>query len=132
MAWLRAPGTRWFSEIRPVVEADSPTPQIRLARLFDAVARWLETGEYTGCPYLNLAVEAPDPGQPAALAAREYLDEIRAYLEAIAAEAGHPDPATAGRQLQAMLGGSITLGVAQQTTAFVVAAGDVAQAVLRH
>jgi AcrR family transcriptional regulator len=129
VAWLRAPGTRWFDHLRPAFETGEGTPEERLSRLFTAVATWLESGDYAGCPYLNMAIEIEDGGQPSA-AVREYLDEIGAYLEGLAAAAGHPDPAAAGRRLQTILAGSIALGVAHRTSRYVVGAADVAQAVL--
>ena len=129
VAWLRAPGTRWFDHLLPAVEDGAGSPKERLARIFQAVAAWLETGDYTGCPYLNMAVEIEDGGQASA-AVREYLDEIGAYFESIAGAAGHPDPAAAGRRLQTILAGSIALGVAHRTSRYVTGAADVAQAVL--
>ena len=112
------------------MEAGDGTPQERLARLFTAVATWLEAGEYAGCPYLNMAVEIESGGQPSA-AVTEYLDEIGAYLEGLAAAADHPDPAAAGRRLQTILAGSIALGVAHRTSRYIQGAADIAQAVLR-
>jgi AcrR family transcriptional regulator len=133
VAWLRSPQTRWFDHVRAAVEAetDGATPGERGQRLFAAVAAWLEAGDYSGCPYLHVAVETADAaGQPGARESRLYLEEIRAYLEGIAVAAGHPDPAKASRQLQASLAGAITLGVTNRTDRYAVAASEVAREIL--
>jgi AcrR family transcriptional regulator len=128
VAWLRSPGTRWFDHLRPAVEAGAD-PEDRLNRLVAAVADWLDAGDYRGCPYLNMATEAED-GRPAATAVREYLDEIGAYFQGLAASAGHAQPELAGRQLQTILAGSISLGVAHRTSRYVASATAVAREVL--
>jgi AcrR family transcriptional regulator len=126
VAWLQDPRTRWFDRIRVRVEAGAPTPEEVIPRLFDAVADWLEVGDFVGCPYLNTSVEISDPRHPATDAVRDYLAEIGAYLEERVAAAGHADAARLGRELHALLAGSIALGVANRTSSFVMAARDAA------
>jgi AcrR family transcriptional regulator len=131
VAWLRAPDTRWFDRVRFEVEASHPRSSEELVgRLFDAVASWLEAGDYSGCPYLFEGYDARRPDRLTTVAVREYLDEIGAYLEGLAASASHPEPPIAARQLQSLLAGSITLGVAHGTSRYVVAAAGGARAVL--
>jgi AcrR family transcriptional regulator len=130
IAWLRAPGTRWFDELRAAIEPPDGVPAERASRLFEAVAQWLEAGDYTGCPYLTTALEALSPEAETGRAARAYIDEIAVYFETLAAEAGHPEPRKAGRQLQTLLAGAISLGVAQRTSRYAVAASGVASALL--
>jgi AcrR family transcriptional regulator len=130
LAWLRDSRTRWFDWVRATAEARAVTPDELVARLFDAVAEWLEAEDFLGCPYLNTAVEISDPGHPAAEAIRDYLAEIGAYLEAAVAAAGHRDATRLGRELHVLLAGSISLGVANRTTAHVYAARGAALALL--
>jgi AcrR family transcriptional regulator len=122
LAWLRDPQTRWFDRVRATAEARAATPGELVARLFDAVAEWLEAEDFLGCPYLNTAVEISSPGDPEAEAIRDYLGEIGAYLEAAVAAAGHRDADRLGRELHVLLAGSISLGVANRTSAHVRAA----------
>ncbi len=124
VAWLVDPDTRWFDRVRGYVEARSMDPKERVLALFDAVAEWLEAGDFVGCPYLNTAVETDTA--PVAAAIREYLAEIERYLQDLAAAAGQPDTASRGRELQTLLAGSIMLGAANRTTAHVFVARDAA------
>jgi AcrR family transcriptional regulator len=126
VAWLRDPRTRWFERVRAVAESRATTPSEVIPRFFDAVADWLETDDFIGCPYLNTSVEISDPGHPATQAVREALAEIGAYLEESVAAAGHDDAARLGRELHALLAGAISLGVANRTSSFVMAARDAA------
>jgi AcrR family transcriptional regulator len=126
VAWLRDPQTRWFDRVRARAEAGAATPAELIPRFFEAVAEWLETGDFVGCPYLNTAVEVSDPAHPASQAIREHLAEIGAYLERQVAATGHDDAARLGRELHTLLAGSISLAVANRTSAFTFAARDAA------
>ena len=130
LAWLRDSRTRWFHRVRAIAEANAMTPAERVPRLFEAAAEWLEAGDYRGCPYLNTAVELVDPDRPPGHALRDYLAEIGAYLEEQAKLAGHPDPARVGRQLHTLMAGAISLGVANRSSQYVLAARDAALALL--
>jgi hypothetical protein len=57
---------------------------------------------------------------------RSYLAEIERQLRDLVTATGHPDPSRLARELQALMSGSITLGVANRTTAHVLTARDVA------
>ncbi len=131
LAWLRDPRTRWFDRVRATAEARAATPGELVGTLFDAVAEWLEAEDFLGCPYLNAAVEIPASGHPAGETIRAYLAEIGGYLEAAVAATGRPDAARLGRELHVLLAGSISLGVANRTTAHVRTAGVAALELLR-
>ncbi len=126
LAWLEDPRTRWFDRVRAGAEAKAATPEDLVPRLFESVAEWLETGDFVGCPYLNAAVEVSDPQHPVAGAIRDYLAEIGRYLEAAVRATGRRDAARMGRELHALLAGSIALGVANRSSAHVLAARDAA------
>ena len=116
VAWLENPRARWFDRIRTRVEARARSATQIVPLLFDAVAEWLEDEDFVGCPYLYVGAELSGSNHPASAVIRRYLDEIRSYLGEQAAMAGHPAPERAGRQLQALLAGSISLAVATRTT----------------
>jgi AcrR family transcriptional regulator len=126
VAWLEDPRTRWFDRVRAQVDAEAAAPGEVIPKVFEAVAAWLEGGDFSGCPYLNTSVEIWDPKHPATDAVRDYLAEIGAYFEESVAAAGHDDAARLGRELHTLLAGSIALGVANRTSSFVVAARDAA------
>jgi AcrR family transcriptional regulator len=126
LAWLQDPRTRWFDRVRAGAEERAATPDDLVPRLFEAVAEWLETGDFVGCPYLNAAVEVSDPRHPVAGAIRDYLAEIGDFLEAAVRTTGRRDAARLGRELHALLAGSITLGVANRSSSHVLVARDAA------
>jgi AcrR family transcriptional regulator len=130
VAWLRDPRTRWFDRIRAQVETPDTAPADVIPRLFDAVADWLEAGDYRGCPYLNTSVEIADPTHPARLAAADYLQEIEDHLTELAAHAGFRDPRRVGAELQTLTAGAISLGVARRSGQPAVVARETALALL--
>jgi AcrR family transcriptional regulator len=130
VAWLRDPRTRWFDRVRARAEAEASTPRELIGSFFEGVADWLEADDFIGCPYLNTSVEISDPAHPAAMAVREHLAEIGAYLEERVAAAGHADPAGLARELHALLAGAIALGVANRTRSYAIAARDAAMELL--
>lgn len=130
VAWLRDARTRWFDRVRARTEAGSADPRERIILFFDAVAGWLETDGYRGCPYLNSSVEITDPAHPARLVIHETLDEIGAYLRALVEAAGYADAEQRGKELHALLAGAISMAVARQTSAFAVTAREAARRLL--
>jgi AcrR family transcriptional regulator len=130
VAWLRDPRTRWFEAVTATAEERASSPSEVIPSLFEAVAEWLEGDDYRGCPYLNTIFERPNRDLPTAGTIRDTLAEIGAYLEGAAARAGHPDPAKVGFELHALLAGTISLGVANRTGAYALAASDVARRLL--
>jgi AcrR family transcriptional regulator len=130
VTWLEDPRTRWFDRVRVTAEARASTPSELIPRLFEAIAEWLEADDFLGCPYLHTSVEVTDPSHPASQAVRAYLAEVGTYLEEQVAAAGHHDSARLGRELHALLAGSIALGVAYRTSSHTLAARDAADQLL--
>jgi AcrR family transcriptional regulator len=126
VAWLEDPRTRWFDSMRAQVESQATAPGDIIPLLFDAVAEWLEAGDFVGCPYLNTAIEVSGTAHPAVEPSRSYLAEIGQYLTRTLAEAGHPDSARLGPDVHALLTGAISLGVANRSSAHVLAVREAA------
>jgi AcrR family transcriptional regulator len=92
VAWLEDPRTRWFDRVRVTAEARPSTPGELIPRLFEAIAEWLETDDFLGCPYLHTSVEVTDPSRPASQTVRAYLAEVGTYLEERARRPAIPTP----------------------------------------
>lgn len=103
-------------------EERAESPREVVPAFFDAVAEWLETEDYRGCPYLNTAVEIGDATHPALDVVRDYLSEVEVYLRSVLAAMGRKDAAELAPQVQALLAGAITLSVARRTTAPAISA----------
>jgi AcrR family transcriptional regulator len=132
VAWLEDPRTRWFDGVRGRAEALAESPIDVVPCFFEALADWIEAGDYRGCPYLNTAIELRDSSHPADATVQGYLREIERFLGEIAAAAGARDPERIGTELQALAAGSITLGVAHRSSAFAIAAGQAALDIVRE
>jgi AcrR family transcriptional regulator len=130
VAWLKRPQTRWFDSVRAKAESQARASDDVIPRFFEALAEWLETHDFIGCPFLNTAFEISDPAHPATRVIQEHLAEIGGYLEDRGAAAGHPDAARLGRQLHALVAGSISLAVANRTSVHALAARDAAMQLL--
>jgi AcrR family transcriptional regulator len=131
VAWLRDSRTRWFDRVRAQAQESRAEPHEEVLVVFEAVAEWLEAERFRGCAYLNTALEITDPDQPARQIVREYLGEIEAYFRNLLAP-DYVDAELLGRELHALLAGAISLGVARQTIAFVLAAREAAQNLLTN
>jgi len=116
--------------LRARAEERSTAPDDLIPRCFEAVADWLDEGNYRGCPYLNTSVEVTDPAHPARQVVTDYLQEIEDQLSALAGGAGYRDPRRLGAELQTLLAGSIALGVARRSGGAALLARDVALTLL--
>lgn len=130
LAWLQDPRTRWFDRVRAHAEASATKPRGQILAFFEAVADWLETDDFTGCPYLNTALEISNPADPVAQAISDYLAEVERYLGDLASAAGRRDAARRGTELHALVAGAISLGVATRSTVPALAARDAAARLL--
>jgi AcrR family transcriptional regulator len=126
VAWLEDPRTRWFERLRARAELRASSPGELVPELFTVVAEWLVAGDYRGCPYLNVAVEISDPEHKVAPVIGDYLREIERNLQEMLRAAGYRAPEALGSELQVLLAGSISLGVAHRTDAFASQARDAA------
>ena len=130
VAWLRDSRTRWFERVQAEARASGAGPRDEILLFFEAVAGWLETEGYRGCPYLNSSVEITDPAHPARVVIRETLDEIGTYFRTLVAAAGYAEPDLLGMELHVLCAGAISLAVARQTGAFALTAKEAARQLL--
>jgi hypothetical protein len=85
-----------------------------------------EAEDFIGCPYLNTAIETPDPANPVSELIRRYLAEVERHLRDLVAATDRPNASRLAKELQTLISGSIMLGVANRTTAHVLTARHVA------
>lgn len=126
VAWLRDPRARWFDRVRKQAEQAATTPEELVPAFFEAVAKWLEAGDFRGCRYLNTPIEITNNSHPARAVIRGYLQEIEDYLREMLTAGGYRDAALMVAEVQALLAGAISLGVARRTGASALVARDAA------
>lgn len=91
----------------------------RLLKLFGEVERWTQSGDFFGCPFVNLCAEYPEHSNPVHLAAAENKRRMLSAIERVTREAGTPHPEQVARQLQILLEGAVTLAQVTGRSQFV-------------
>jgi AcrR family transcriptional regulator len=116
VAWLMDPRTRWLDEVRRRAESDAATPAGIISGFFDALAIWLEAGDFRGCPYLNATAEITDPDHPALEVARDFMRDLGRYLQNVVALDGIGDAERLATRLHTLVAGAIALSVCLRST----------------
>ncbi|MER5602868.1 TetR/AcrR family transcriptional regulator [Streptomyces sp. NPDC002265] len=86
-------------------------PRRQLLAIFDWDPRTSD-GPLRGCPFLNAAVEVPDPDHPVHQLAAAYKTEFTRRLTAIAQQAGARNPEELGEQLALLYDGAAARSMA--------------------
>jgi AcrR family transcriptional regulator len=82
-----------------VSEPGSTTPLGQLRALFDVIDRIINTDEFQGCIFVNVAMEYPLPHDPAHIAAAQHKRAIEDIVRELAARAGVAEPSQMAREL---------------------------------
>ncbi|MFE3268097.1 TetR/AcrR family transcriptional regulator [Streptomyces sp. NPDC059215] len=102
-----------------------PDPRAQLLAIFDWQPNTPDS-PVRGCPFLNAAIEFPDPEHPVHQLAAAYRNEFAQRLIALARAAGASDPQRLGEQLALLYDGAEARSVALNSTAIGAAAHSVA------
>lgn len=110
--------------------APLPAPSAREQLLSVFVSSSPPGGPVRGCPFLNAAVEVPDPAHPAHVVVREEKLAFAARLADLARTAGARDPERLGEQLALLYDGAASRAVALDDAATAVTARTIAAALI--
>jgi AcrR family transcriptional regulator len=130
VAWLRDPRSRWLDTVRVEAAAQASSPEEVIPRFFASVAAWLESDGFHGCPYLNTAVEIGDDDHPAKRVILDFLQEVEDYFRNELDGLGYDATKEKAAQLQNLVAGALSLGVARQTSEAALASGRAATLLL--
>jgi AcrR family transcriptional regulator len=99
---------RWLQDtFREMIrELGGATPVGHLLALFDVVDRIINTEEFQGCIFVNVAMEYPLPHDPAHVAAAQHKQAIEEIVCEMAARAGAGDPRQMARELCLVMEGA--------------------------
>jgi AcrR family transcriptional regulator len=96
-----------------------PTPQERFFKPMRILIPWFESSDYRGCPFQNIAAEAPPEDQRVRAVIRQYREDVRHLLRELAADliAAEPelsklDPADLADTYLLLFEGAIAAAVA--------------------
>jgi AcrR family transcriptional regulator len=116
----------WLQEtFRSMVrERCGPTPVGQMRALFDVVEVLIESDDYQGCIFVNVAMEFPLPHEPAHVLASQNKQAIEDFVGELAAEAGASDPQGLARELCLVMEGAyVTRQVTGNTKTVDIARG---------
>jgi AcrR family transcriptional regulator len=83
-----------------------PTPIGQLRALLDVVDHFVESDDFQGCIFVNVAMEFPLPHEPAHIAAAKNKQVIEDMVYSLAVEAGAQEPRSLARELCLIMEGA--------------------------
>jgi AcrR family transcriptional regulator len=104
------------------------TPRARLLELFATIAD--DDHPMRGCPFVDVAIEVPDPQHPAHRLAAEHKRDFAGRLADLAREAGARDADRVGRRLALLYDGAAAQAVVHDSADTVAEAHAMAAAIL--
>lgn len=87
-------------------ERGGPTPIGQLQALLDVVEHFIESDDFQGCIFVNVAMEFPLPHEPAHIAAAKNKQAIEEMVYGLAVEAGAADPRSLAKELCLIMEGA--------------------------
>jgi AcrR family transcriptional regulator len=87
-------------------ERGGPTPIGQLRALLDVVEHFVESDDFQGCIFVNVAMEFPLPHEPAHIAAAKNKQAIEDMVHGLAVEAGAADPRSLAKELCLIMEGA--------------------------
>jgi AcrR family transcriptional regulator len=87
--------------------ARASEPEGQLLAIFDAFDSWFRQEDFEGCSFINVMLEWADRDHPIGQASVLHLANIRAFLAALANEAGLREPETFAHSWHILMKGSI-------------------------
>lgn len=93
--------SRWVQDAfrKMISQRDGETPAGQLRSLFDLVAQIIDTDDFQGCIFVNVAIEYPPPHDPAHIAAAQAKQAIEDIVCDLATRAGAANPREMAREL---------------------------------
>jgi AcrR family transcriptional regulator len=83
-------------------------PHEQLRGVLAAIARYVSSSKYRGCPFMNVTAEFADPQHPARDIAREIVEELRRRVRALVEQIGVSDPELLTEQLVMLIDGAMS------------------------
>jgi AcrR family transcriptional regulator len=126
---------RWMQEtLRTLIEErGGPTAIGQLHALLDVVEHIVESDDYQGCIFVNVAMEFPLAHEPAHIAAAQSKQAIEDIVYSLAIQAGAAEPRLLAQELCLVMegayvtrhvsGNKLTVDVARRVAELVIAAG---------
>lgn len=116
---------------RRAFAAGAADPSALVARVFDDLVTWSDSGHFAGSGFTRLAMEQGDlPGHPAMRLARQHKHAVERYLAERLAELGQADPEGTARKVWIVIEGGMLTTLIHRDSGYFAAAREAALAVL--
>src|SRR3954467_3794430 len=98
----------WLNDTfrKMIRERGGPTAIGQLHAVLDVVEHIIESDEYQGCIFVNVAMEFPLPHEPAHIAASQNKQAIEDFVLVLAEESGADDPHALAQELCLIMEGA--------------------------
>lgn len=98
----------WWREMLPRRTRErSRSPQDGVVSVFDALLEWFTGSAFRGCPFINIAVEFPDPESLIGREVALHRNFTLSFLESLCKDAGLARPARLAGELMVLVDGAI-------------------------
>jgi AcrR family transcriptional regulator len=105
-AAMEKKGAETLAGLDRLIAAAGRSPQKRLLAVFDWLAGWLESDDFTGCAFLKAVGEYTAAGDKPRQAATAFKQAMQDRIETLCREAGLKSPALLARQLILVIDGA--------------------------
>ena len=125
--YLQQRSDDWRRHLESEVERRGGSPVARLDHVFAILAEGCATPGFRGCPFINAAVEFPDPAHPARVVGSQHRAWVRALLLDLAQRAGLEDRERLADQLSLLYDSAMVGTQLSGTPASALTARDAAR-----
>jgi AcrR family transcriptional regulator len=130
VAYLDRVDEVWTGQLHAAAASAGPAPADQLVGLFDALGSACRREGYRGCGFINAAAESV-PGTEAHQRTVAHKQQVRAWLEDLAQDAGAAQPEQLARALSLLLDGALANGALDADPAAVESARNTAELLVR-
>jgi AcrR family transcriptional regulator len=129
--YLQQRSDDWRKHLEGELERRGGSPVDRLDSVFAILAEGCATSGFRGCPFINAAVEFPDPAHPARVIGSRHREWVREVLLDLAGRAGVEDAEGLADQLCLLYDSAMVGTQLSGTPAAAVTAREAARLIVR-
>jgi AcrR family transcriptional regulator len=125
--YLRRRSDDWKAHLEPELARRGGSPVEKLCQVFAILAEGCATPGFRGCPFINAAVEFPDPAHPARVVGSQHRAWVRSLFASLAQQGGLGEPERLADQLSLLYDSAMVGTQLNGTAAAAVTAHEAAQ-----
>jgi AcrR family transcriptional regulator len=130
VAYLQEREKKFEQALQTILSKNVDSAKQQLIDIFEFAKQYLSIQRNRGCPFINCAIEFPDPTHPGHQMALSHKRRVQASLIDLCRRAKAKDPAVLGRQLLIVYDGMIMAALQLREDAPLAEAVDAAKALI--